>query len=374
MTADLAELRPGRPRARPAGGRGPAAPSPPRRRHVVLALGPWSLRVERRVLGVGVVLAVLVAVAMAASTLFGDYGLAVRDVLAILGGDESDPRATYFVTEQRIPRVLAGAAVGAALALSGAIFQNLSRNPLGSPDIIGFTVGAASGALAQIILFDAAPDAVAAGAVVGGLGTAVAVYALSWQRGVAAHRLVLVGVGVGAVLQALNALLVVKASLTEAQTAAVWLAGSLNAMTWGPLLRLSAALAVLVPAALALARPLGSLVLGDDVAAATGVRVERCRLGLVAVGVALVAAAVATAGPLAFVALAAPQIGRRLTRTPWAGPVVSALVGALVVVLSDLVAQRIFAPTQLPVGVVTGSLGGAYLIWLLAWQRRNPLL
>jgi len=374
VTADLAELRPGRPRARPAGGRGPAAPSPPRRRHVVLALGPWSLRVERRVLGVGVVLAVLVAVAMAASTLFGDYGLAVRDVLAILGGDESDPRATYFVTEQRIPRVLAGAAVGAALALSGAIFQNLSRNPLGSPDIIGFTVGAASGALAQIILFDAAPDAVAAGAVVGGLGTAVAVYALSWQRGVAAHRLVLVGVGVGAVLQALNALLVVKASLTEAQTAAVWLAGSLNAMTWGPLLRLSAALAVLVPAALALARPLGSLVLGDDVAAATGVRVERCRLGLVAVGVALVAAAVATAGPLAFVALAAPQIGRRLTRTPWAGPVVSALVGALVVVLSDLVAQRIFAPTQLPVGVVTGSLGGAYLIWLLAWQRRNPLL
>ncbi|MFT4228635.1 iron chelate uptake ABC transporter family permease subunit, partial [Micropruina sp.] len=120
-----------------------------------------------------------------------------------------------------------------------------------------------------------------------------------------------------------------------------------------------------------LARPLGALVLGDDLAAALGVRVERSRTLLVVVGVALVAVATATAGPIGFIALAAPQIARRLTRTSGVGFGAAALVGGALVLASDLVAQRLFAPTQLAVGVVTGVLGGGYLIWLLGSQWRK---
>jgi iron complex transport system permease protein len=322
---------------------------------------------------VGAVLMTAAAAVAAAALMIGDYPLTPAQALGSLFGFGDDPLARYFVQNQRAPRVVAAAAVGAALGMSGCVFQSISDNPLGSPDVIGFTTGAATGALAQIIVFDAGPAAISGGAVAGGFAAATAVYLLAWRRGLAGFRLVLVGVGVAALLQACNALLIVRASLTAAQTAAVWLAGSLNATTWTEASLVTVALAVLGPAALTLSRPLGTLMMGDDLAAGLGVRVERRRLELVAVGVALVCVAVAAAGPVAFVALAAPQLAKRLTRTAGTGMASAGSMGALLVLAADLVAQRIFAPTQLPVGVVTGSLGGVYLIWLLAREwRRNP--
>lgn len=341
------------------------------RNHAVAGIGPLRLRVERRAVLVHAVLAAAALAACLVGILIGDYGIAPDQVLASLLGAADDPTAQYFVTSVRLPRALCGLLVGAALGVSGAIFQTVSGNPLGSPDIIGFTTGAATGALVQIILFDGGTLAIAVAAIAGGLVTAAIVYGLAWRGGVAGFRLVLVGIGVGAVLAAVNALLVVRASLESAQTASQWLAGSLNATLWPEVQAVALALAVLAPVVAAQSRALAQLPLGDVAATGLGARVERSRLILVAVGVALMAVATAATGPIAFVALAAPHLAKRLTRTPGVALFGAALMGGVLVLVSDLVARRLFAPTELAVGVVTGSVGGLYLIWLLAVERRR---
>lgn len=345
---------------------------PIRRRHLIIRVGSIVLRPERRALVVGAAIVVALFVVGIAAMLIGDYPLSVRDVLAAINGTNADYLANYFVRDIRLPRVVTALLVGAALGMSGGIFQSVSGNALGSPDIIGFTTGAATGALVQIIVFEAGPGSVAVGALIGGFATAVVVYVLAWRKGLAGYRLVLVGIGVSAVLQAVNSLLVVRASLSSAQTAAQWLAGSLNARGWVEVGLVGVSVAILLPLALWMSRALGAMMMGDDLATGLGVRVERTRLAMIAVGIALVSIATAATGPIAFVALAAPQIARKVTRGSGSGIGAAALMGAVLVLVGDVVAQRIFAPTQLPVGVVTGSLGGVYLIWLLVTEwRRN---
>lgn len=341
-------------------------------RHLVLRHGDRAVKAERRSVVVCAVLTTVVAALGVLALLIGDYPLTVGQALQALLGLGTDPLAQFFVQEQRLPRILAAVLVGAALAVSGAIFQSMSANPLGSPDIIGFTVGAATGALLQIIVFGGGSGAITVAALLGGFGTALIVYVLAYRQGLAGYRLVLVGIGVAAMLQAVNTLLVVRASLTAAQTAAQWLAGSFNASSWTDVAVVGGALVVLMPPAIVLGRRLTLMAMGDDLASGLGVRVERTRLWLVVVGVALVAIATATCGPIAFIALAAPQLARRLTLSVQVGLVPAALMGSALVLASDMVAQRLFAPTQLAVGVVSGSLGGLYLIWLLAreWRRR----
>ncbi|MGN0065645.1 MAG: FecCD family ABC transporter permease, partial [Nocardioides sp.] len=201
--------------------------------------------------------------------------------------------------------------------------------------------------------------------------TAAVVFGLTRRHGLTGQRLVLVGLGVGAALQALNTLLVVRASLVAAQTAAQWLAGSLNAVLWPRATGTLVVVALLLAACVPLARPLSMLSLGDDVCRSAGIDVGRVRTWSVVLAVALVSVATAATGPLAFVALAAPQIARRLARSPAAGLAGSALTGALLVVASDVVAQRLLAPDELAVGVITGAVGGVYLLGLLTheWKK-----
>jgi ABC-type enterobactin transport system, permease component len=328
------------------------------------------VRLERRTIGVVSLLLSACAVVSVVAMTVGDYPMSPGDVVRALFGIGSDPLAQFFVRDMRAPRVVLALAVGAALGVSGCIFQNLSRNPLGSPDITGFTTGAATGALFQIIIFGGGPLAIAAGALVGGMVTGVIVYFLSRIRG-GDTTFVLVGIGVSFILQGVNSLLVVKASLAAAQTAAQWLAGSFNATTWAETVTVTGTLAVIIPLGLLMSRPLSVMMTGNDLAIGLGVGVGRTRVALVFIAVALVAVSVAAAGPIAFVALAAPQLARRLSRTSGPGMGASAVMGALLVVTSDLVAQRLFAPVQLPVGVITGSLGGIYLMWLLAREWRK---
>ncbi|MBI8999844.1 iron chelate uptake ABC transporter family permease subunit [Corynebacterium sp. CCM 8864] len=303
--------------------------------------------------------------------MLGDYPISATQVIRSLLGINDDPLTQFFVRDLRAPRVVMALIVGAALGISGAIFQALTGNPLGSPDITGFTVGAATGALLQIIVFNGGPLAIGLGALLGGFATGATVYLLSRQGGVTGTRFVLIGIGVAAILQGVNGLLIVRASLTAAQTAAQWLAGSFNATTWGETIVLGAVLALLIPASLLLARPLGVMLTGPDLAVGLGVPVDTRRIQLIIIGVSLVAVTVAAAGPIAFIALAAPQLARRLTRTSGPGLGGAALMGAFLVLTSDVISQRLFAPTQLPVGVVTGSLGGIYLIWLLSREWRK---
>lgn len=346
--------------------------APGSRQRVVRVRG-LSVLVHPRTCAVSTALVLLVLGLSVTSFRLGDYPIAWGDLLPALGGRSTDPLANLFVAEEMTPRLVGGLLVGAALGTSGAIFQVVSGNPLGSPDIIGFTTGAASGALVQIIVFEAGGPAIAVGAVVGGFGSALLVYLLSWRGGVSGHRLVLVGIGVGAALAALNTLLVARASLVAAQISAQWLAGSLNAVFWPRVEVLAGAVTVLLVAAVLLARPLAMMALGDPIAAGAGIRVQRVRALVVLVGVGLVCVATATTGPIAFVALAAPHLVRRLCRTPTPGLLVSALMGAVLVVASDLVARRVFAPTELAVGVVTGALGGLYLVYVLVteWKEQR---
>lgn len=331
-----------------------------------------SVLVDRRprAVAVGVVLALVAVVGAGYSLTLGDFPLSVGTVLRTFAGHGT--RASEFVVyDLRLPRTLTALAVGAALGLAGAIFQSLSRNPLGSPDIIGFTTGSATGALAAIIVLGGGTLAVAAGAIGGGLLAAVTVYALAWRNGAARpHQLVLVGIGVSAVLASANGYLLTRADLGDAMQAAVWLTGSLNGRSWSHATPALLAVAAGTPLAIVLSRPLRVLTLGDDMAGALGVRVEPARRALMLLAVALTAVATAAAGPVPFIALAAPQIARRLARTPEPGPLLSALTGAALLTPADVAAQRLFAPAELPVGVLTAAVGGAYLVWLLVPRHR----
>lgn len=300
-----------------------------------------------------VLLLVIVVVAVVGLTT-GDYPVPLATLFG--GGDAAD---RLVVGTLRLPRLLAGLLVGAALGAGGAVFQSVSRNPLGSPDIVGFDTGAATGALLVILVWHG--SGVAFGAVVGGIGTALAVYVLAMRRGVRGHRLILVGIGIAAMLSSVNAYLLTRADITDAQTAAVWLAGSLNGREWTDITPLLSALPVLLPLALWLGRDLRMLELGDDTARALGVGAERTRLAAIVVGVGMTAVATACAGPVTFVALAAPQVGRRLVGGTGPSVLPAALTGAALLGVADLAARRLL----LPVGVLTGVVGGIYLAFLL---------
>jgi iron complex transport system permease protein len=329
-----------------------------------------SLVVRRRAALVGLALwAGLVAVsAIALST--GAYHVPIPDVVRTLAGHGTAAQA-FIVQTLRLPRLVAALLVGAALAVGGALFQSLSRNPLGSPDIVGFDTGAATGALLVILAWHGSAPQIAAGAVVGGVSTALAVYLLAIKRGVQGYRLILIGIGIAAMLAALNDFLLTRARIQDAQTAALWLTGSLTGRGWAQVRPVALALLVLLPAALWLGRGLRLLEMGDDAARALGVAAERTRLAAVVAAVGLTAVATAAAGPIGFIALAAPQVARRLTRVPGPNVPVSALTGALLLALADLAARQLVPGTELPVGIMTAAIGGLYLAWILAAQWRK---
>jgi iron complex transport system permease protein len=329
-----------------------------------------SLRVHGRVVAVCAVLVLAAAGVGAVTMTTGDYPVPLVDVLKSIVG-QGPPGTDFIVLTLRLPRLLTGLLVGAALGVSGAVLQRLSGNPLGSPDIIGFTNGAAAGAVVVILLFDGGMYEVAAGAVVGGMGTLLLVYGVAFRRALSGIRLILIGIGLSAMFLALNNYLIARASLDDAMAAQVWLIGSLNGRRWDHVRPVALAVAVLLPVAFFLGRRLSMMEMGDDAARALGVPVGRTRMVLIVVSVALSAVATAAAGPIGFVALAAPQVARRLTRSAGPGLVPAALMGALLLTGSDLATQRLFAPTPLPVGLATAAVGGVYLAWLLMheWRR-----
>ncbi|MEU1272480.1 iron chelate uptake ABC transporter family permease subunit [Streptomyces sp. NPDC005799] len=342
--------------------------------------GGLSLRVDVRAVTVVVL---LLLVALAASVVLigtGDFPIPPGDVVRTLLGD-GNAGQEFIVRELRLPRVLVGLLVGASLGLGGALFQAVTRNPLGSPDVLGLGQGATAGALTMIVLFSGSAAQVTLGALVGGLVTGLAIYLLAWKRGVHGYRLVLVGIGVSAVVTAVNGYLLTISDLVDAARAVVWMTGSLNGRDWDQVWPLLALCAVLVPLVLANARGLRMMEMGDDVSNALGVRVERVRALLMVAAVLLVATATAAAGPVSFVALTAPQLARRLTLPRWLkgaggaptpGPnlLPSLCMGAALLVTADWASQRLFGADQLPVGVVTGVLGGVYLLWLLVTERK----
>lgn len=319
----------------------------------------------------GLVLAALAVVVLVLAVIalgLGDYPLSVPEVVRALVSDQGF--ASTIVTEWRLPRVLVGLAFGAALAVSGALFQSLTRNPLGSPDVIGFSTGSYTGVLIVSTVLGTGTLGVSAGALIAGLATALVVYLLAYRDGVQGFRLIVVGIGVTGMLHGVNVWLLLRAKTEVAMAASIWGAGSISLTGWSQAVPAFLVLAVLTPLVCLVSRPLRQLELGDDAAGAHGVRVELARLAVVVLGVALIATVTATAGPIAFVALSAPQIARRLTGSPGLPLTASALTGGLLLLGADQIAQHVL-PTAMPVGVVTVVLGGIYLLALIVQEARR---
>lgn len=345
------------------------------RPQVVVRVGGFSQRLDRRAVLVGSLVAVLLVVGFVGGLVAGDDGVGLAKVPAgLFGGDQL---AEFAIRELQLPRVLAAIVLGAAMALSGGIFQLLTRNPLGSPDLIGFGVGSYTGALIASLLLGLGFAGMSLFALVGGLLTAGAVYLLAYRGGVGGFRLVITGVALSAMLAAVNYWLILRApNLDDAMLSAQWGAGTLDtpvARNWSYLWPAFAVVAVLVLALALLGPRTRVLDLGPDLARAMGAQTRAGTIALPVIGVALIAVATTIAGPVAFVALAAPHIARRLCRcghTPWT---VTALVGALLFLLGDILAQRISAVVggSLPVGVITVCVGGVYLCYLLFTEMRR---
>jgi iron complex transport system permease protein len=328
-------------------------------------------RTTRRTAVVTAVLAVAVLAVFLLALSIGDFPIALPDVVRTLFGGGT-VRDNYIVLRLRLPRALAGLFVGLAFGLSGALFQRLLRNPLASPDVIGVTAGSSLAAVLCLVTFGVTGVVVPAAALTGGLLTSVVIYVLAWRRGVTGHRLVLVGIGIAALAASAMSYFLTRADVRIAAQALVWITGSFTRVGWTEVRMAGLFLAVLVPAALLLGRALSVLQLGDDAANALGVRVERVRLGLLALAAALCGVATSVGGPIAFVAFLSGPISTRVLRTGRPGLLPSALVGALITLLADFAAQHLLSGThQLPVGVVTGAVGAPYLLYLLATANRG---
>lgn len=327
-----------------------------------------SFRIRTRTLAVCLALSTLLLVLAFFSLTAGRFDTGMAEVFDALSG-QATGKGRMIILEWRLPRMLLAMLLGAALGLGGAIFQSLTRNPLGSPDIIGFAAGSHTGALVVLLLFSGGYYATAFGALGGGIVTAMLVYVLAGTTGQNGFRLIVVGIGTSAMLSAFNAWMIQKADLDMAMGAAFWAAGSLNGLGFEQLRPAALIFCLLCLPLAALARPMRQMELGDDVALASGVATGRTRGMLMLLGVALTAVVTATAGPISFVALCAPQIARRLAGASCVGLFTPALVGAVLLVSADTAAQHAFG-RQLPVGIMTISVGGLYLLWLLIREDR----
>jgi ABC-type Fe3+-siderophore transport system permease subunit len=286
--------------------------------------------------------------------------------LSLVKALQGDPMTMAILLKLRLPRTLAGALVGAQLAVAGGMLQAVTRNPLADPHIVGVSAGAG---LAAVTVFLAVPGFPMAllplAALAGGVLAGAIVYLAAWKGGVAAGRLALAGVAVSALLTAATSALLLRYSMT-ANAALVWLAGGLWGRNWDHV----AALAPWAVPALAAAWLLGPrvdlLTLGDDVARGLGMHVEQQRGLILLLAVLLAASAVAVSGPIGFVGLVVPHIARMLAggRFRLLMPV-AALLGASLVVLADALGRTLFAPNELPAGVITALVGAPYFLYLL---------
>ncbi|MET8868238.1 iron chelate uptake ABC transporter family permease subunit [Nonomuraea sp. NPDC004580] len=342
-----------------------------------LRLGGLSWRLRLRGVAVTVTGAVLLALLMALNMRIGDIDMTLPEVLS--GTFDVSSPAHFVIMELRLPRALTGALVGAALALSGALIQSIARNPLASPEILGVTTGASVTVVAGVVFSGSVYGGVSgllaglgipALALLGGLIGAAIVYGLAWRRGLDGYRLVLVGIGVAAVFTNVKFWLLTVGDVNDTGRAMVWISGSLNGRGWEHVVPTALALVVLVPLTLLGTRSLDALRFGDDTITALGIRTNLARALMILAAVLLAAVATASAGPIAFVALASPQIALRLVRAGQPPLLCSAVVGGVLTTGADLLARSLFSPIELPVGIVTAVLGAPYLIHLI-WRSRK---
>ena len=343
-----------------------SAPASTRTVATSVAAGRRRRTLRRR--GVLIALGVAIVAVFAVSLMVGNTFYSPAEVIAVIFGQDV-AGATFTVGRLRLPRAVLAIVIGLSFGLAGVTFQTMLRNPLASPDIIGISAGASAAAAFAIVILGLSGTAVSAFAIVAGLVVTLVIYLLSSTSGSAGTRLILIGIGIAAMLEAMTQYVLSKAGQWELQEAMRWLTGSLNGSTWVEVWPTLLALVVLAPLLLSRSRDLDTMRLGEDAAAALGVRIDRTRLVVIVAAVGLIAFATAAAGPIAFVAFLSGPIAARIVGPNGSMLIPSALVGALLVLVADFVGQNALG-TRYPVGIVTGVLGAPYLVYLIVRTNR----
>lgn len=331
--------------------------------HRIVRTRHIAVRLNLRVIGLAAITAVLVFLLATWAMTLGTVRIPFADVvMATIGRREGD--TDLVVQTLRLPRMLSAVLIGASLAIAGAIFQGIARNPLVSPDIIGVNAGATVCAVFWLITAQNA-DFLPLAAFIGATVTAFLIYAFSWKDGIVPNRLILVGIGIGAMVSAAATFLIVRFPEQMVRPAVVWTMGSIYGSKWSDVVTVGVVLAIGAPIAVILMMPLRALQLGDVLTRSVGIPLERTRLGLIMVGCALAAVSVSFAGPIGFIALMVPHMARMIAGPPSGSVIVfTGFLGALVLLASDVVAQHAL-PVTLPVGVVTAAVGAPYFFFLL---------
>ena len=325
----------------------------------------------RAMLVLGLLLVALLAI-VSVSLATGSYGVALGDVLDTLRGATVSRAIDNVVWEFRFPRTLAAILVGAMMAMSGAALQNATRNGLADPSLVGVSQGAALAVVTLTVVFpevsgNLRPWAAFAGATL----VAMAVQGLSrTKQGGGTIRFILMGIGLSAFISSITSAMMTYGDIDRAMAALAWLAGSINAAGWHDVWTLLAWLAVLLPMLLAISRTMSALRFGEAAAVGLGAPVRLVRNLQLAVAVALAAIATSVVGPLGFVGLIAPHAAQRLAPAGMAMHLIlTACIGALLVVLADLIGRAAFAPIQIPAGLLTALIGVPLFVALLLRSR-----
>lgn len=329
---------------------------------------PWSFRIDRRVPPTVLALALVSLAAMVIHVGYGEYPIPPLEIFkTLLGVETGNSDYSFIINTLRLPRVLVAFLVGVGLALSGAILQSITRNPLAEPGIIGINAGASLAAVSAIVLFPSAPLFVLPLSAFGGaLAVALLIYFLAWDKGSSPVRLILIGVGLAAVASALTSVMVTFGEINSVSQALIWLTGSVYGRTWEHIWQLLPWLIVFVPLTFILSQDLNALNLGDDLARGLGNQVEQKRGLLLLSSVALAGSSVAVAGTIGFVGLIAPHLARQLVGPNHEGLLpTAAIMGGTLVAVADLLGRMLFSPIEIPCGVITATVGAPYFIYLL---------
>ncbi|HKS34476.1 MAG TPA: iron ABC transporter permease [Enterobacteriaceae bacterium] len=288
--------------------------------------------------------------------------------VAMLLVSQSDTPEGFIVNQLRLPRMVLALLVGGGLSLAGLLLQNMVRNPLASPDLMGISAGASAAAVLWLALFGSTflPFA----AMAGGAMAVLLVFILAWRQGLTPLRLVLTGVGVSALAGALTTLVLVFSPLTTTLSAWVWLSGSVYGAGWEKVRLLAGVYVLALPLLVWCARHVVTLQLTDGSATSLGARVQVNRILLLLICAMLAGAAIATGGAMAFVGLVAPHIARLQVRNGFVGQAwVATLTGGTIVMLADVAARVLFQPVDLPAGIFVAAFGAPFFLWLLLRQR-----
>ncbi len=330
----------------------------------------------------------------------GSYTLSPAQVISILlqpqGGYNGGYDGGYdqlVIWDIRLPRIIVGTIAGALLGISGAIFQSIIRNPLASPDVIGFNAGIALGAVVALVIFGATGYGVIFGAISGGIITAILVMGLAWKTspvtnhipksvyrrtlfirlwktanayGFIPYRIVLIGIGCAFTITAITNFILTTTDIYRASDAMIWLIGSVGGKTWQSVEIAISGFIILLPWALYLQNSMCNLEMGNDTAISLGVHINRTRISALTLGILLSAVAISVVGPIGFVAFVSGPIARRISATAGITIGLSAIVGAIILTFADLMGRIAIPDLTLSAGIYTAIIGGPYLLWLLS--------